>query len=143
MSEQATSILVIFCKLLSKDPVFWSLAISSLGALWALPLWLRQRKRQRQAEARPFPPPLPEGHPVRTELTVLPADEPRSQTVGFRSTERVGVAAANTGEVTRMVVDVPKTRKSKPVKKKVVLVKRQPKKKAGPRSRFDRLGEDD
>ncbi len=43
--------------------------------------------------------------PLRTELTVLSADNPKSRTVGFSITEKVGVAAYNARGVTKLNLD--------------------------------------
>ena len=52
-----------------------------------------------ELDAIPEPPPMQvfqeDYHPIRTELTVLPADAPRQTPLGWRMEERVGVAAFN------------------------------------------------
>lgn len=137
MTEQTKSIILIFWKLLTRDSDFWALVGCSIFSFMGLRLFLKRKAAERaNAPVRivPFPPALPEEYPVRTELTVLPADEPKTQTIGLQVTERRGVGIRS---------ESTSTPKAKAVKKKAALVKRSPKKKAGPRSRFDRLDEDD
>lgn len=46
----------------------------------------------------------PSPYPLRTELTVIPADEPRQREIGFRVIEHVGVGAYNPRGMTHLSV---------------------------------------
>jgi hypothetical protein len=43
--------------------------------------------------------------PVRTELTVLSADDPKARTIGFSCFENLGIGAFNPRGLTRLVVN--------------------------------------